>query len=74
MILSLLFHCILYDNNGSELVETQSHETGQHLKRVAAYKEILCCKLFGTWFWRRFQRKEQKYASAEESERKKLIN
>ena len=26
----------------SELVETQSHETGQHVKRVAAYTEILC--------------------------------
>ena len=26
----------------SELVETQSHETGQHVKRVAAYSEILC--------------------------------
>lgn len=25
-----------------ELVETQSHETGQHVKRVAAYTEILC--------------------------------
>lgn len=26
----------------SELVETQSRETGQHVKRVAAYTEILC--------------------------------
>lgn len=26
----------------SELVEAQSHETGQHVKRVAAYTEILC--------------------------------
>lgn len=26
----------------SELVESQSHETGQHVKRVAAYTEILC--------------------------------
>ena len=26
----------------AELVETQSHETGQHVKRVAAYTEILC--------------------------------
>ena len=26
----------------SEMVETQSHETGQHVKRVAAYTEILC--------------------------------
>ena len=26
----------------SVLVETQSHETGQHVKRVAAYTEILC--------------------------------
>lgn len=26
----------------SELVETQSHETGQHVKRVAAFTEILC--------------------------------
>lgn len=26
----------------SELVETQSQETGQHVKRVAAYTEILC--------------------------------
>lgn len=26
----------------SELFETQSHETGQHVKRVAAYTEILC--------------------------------
>ena len=26
----------------SELVETQSHETGRHVKRVAAYTEILC--------------------------------
>ncbi len=26
----------------SELVETQSHETGQHVKRVVAYTEILC--------------------------------
>lgn len=26
----------------SELVETQSHETGQHVKRVAAYTKILC--------------------------------
>lgn len=26
----------------SELVETQSSETGQHVKRVAAYTEILC--------------------------------
>lgn len=26
----------------SELVETQSHEMGQHVKRVAAYTEILC--------------------------------
>ena len=26
----------------SELVETQSHETGQHVKRVATYTEILC--------------------------------
>lgn len=26
----------------SELVETQSHETGLHVKRVAAYTEILC--------------------------------
>ena len=26
----------------SELVESQSHETGNHVKRVAAYTEILC--------------------------------
>ncbi|MGN0405010.1 MAG: HD-GYP domain-containing protein [Bariatricus sp.] len=26
----------------AELVEAQSHETGQHVKRVAAYTEILC--------------------------------
>ena len=26
----------------SEMVESQSHETGQHVKRVAAYTEILC--------------------------------
>ena len=26
----------------SELVESQSHETGRHVKRVAAYTEILC--------------------------------
>ena len=26
----------------SELVESQSHETGKHVKRVAAYTEILC--------------------------------
>ena len=26
----------------SELVETQSYETGQHVKRIAAYTEILC--------------------------------
>lgn len=37
----------------SELVETQSHETGQHVKRVAAYTEILCramgCSEEETW-------------------------